>query len=80
MTNPAYPINHSLTRITGGGSKIELHALGTLSDVLAHVLIFSLSVEIPGPYPTMRLPDTDELPEYWYVVDYGTEVGIFADR
>ena len=22
----------------------------------------------------------DELPEYWYVVDHGTEVGIFADK
>jgi hypothetical protein len=28
----------------------------------------------------MRPPDMDELPDYWYVVDHGREVGIFADR
>jgi hypothetical protein len=28
----------------------------------------------------MSPPDRDELPDFWYVVDHGTEVGIFGDR
>jgi len=34
---------------------------------------------IPGPYP-MNPPDMVELPDCWYVVDRGIEVGIFADN
>lgn len=39
---------------------------------------FSPPVSIPGPY-SMNAPEMDELPEYWYVVSRGTEVGIFTD-
>lgn len=28
----------------------------------------------------MNPPDMDKLPEYWYVVNRGADVGIFADR
>jgi len=37
------------------------------------------SVPIPDPYP-ISPPDMEELPDCWYVVDRGTEVGIFADK
>lgn len=37
------------------------------------------SVEAPGPY-LLSLPHLDVLPSVWYVVDYGTDPGIFADR
>ena len=36
-------------------------------------------VQVPGPY-ALTPPVMDELPEYWYVVDRGTEVGIFTDK
>jgi len=51
------------------------------SNPLAQVLIYDLfaSVPVPGPYPVSP-PEMDELPEYWYVVERGTEVGIMADR
>ena len=37
------------------------------------------SVRIPDPYP-ISPPDMEELPDYWYVVDRGTKVGIFSDK
>jgi len=36
-------------------------------------------VPIPDPYP-INPPEMVELPEFWYVVDCGTEVGIFSDE
>lgn len=35
--------------------------------------------DIPNPYP-ISSPDLNELPDYWYIVTHGTEVGIFSDR
>lgn len=38
----------------------------------------SRSVGIPDPYP-MTPPNIDEVPDCWYVVNRGSEVGIFAN-
>ena len=66
--------------ITGSESEDEsrvfeifFQRLGTNTDLPP------LSVKIPGPYP-MTPPDADQLPDFWYVVDHGTQVGIFANR
>ena len=69
-----------LTRTTGSECRKESpRALGSLFQRVGQVLIFKSSVTIPDPYP-LNLPDGVELPECWYVVDRGTEVGIFADK
>ena len=64
------------------GSECKKESPCVLEDLfkrVGQVLIFKSSVMIPDPYP-LNLPDGVELPEYWYVVDRGTEVGIFADK
>ena len=70
----------TLTRTTGSECKKESpRALGNLFQRVGQVLIFFKSVTVPDPYP-LNLPDGVELPECWYVVDRGTEVGIFAEK
>jgi len=49
------------------------------SNLSVRALTFPRLVPIPDPYPVSP-PEMDELPDYWYVVDCGTEVGIFADK
>lgn len=49
------------------------------SNTLVQVLILFPPVPIPDPYP-INPPEMAELPECWYVVDRGTEVGIFANK
>ena len=57
----------------------SLRAFGVPCQCVGSATNFSPSVAVPGPYP-VNPPAMDELPEYWYVVDRGTEVGIFADK
>ena len=52
---------------------------GIFSNLLVPLLNFPQLVPIPDPYP-ISPPEMDELLEYWYVVDCGMEVGIFADK
>ena len=54
-------------------------AFGVTFQCVGPVTDFLPSVPLPGPYP-LNPPAMDELPECWYVVNHGTEVGIFADK
>ena len=67
--------------ITGNERRKELpHALGILFQLPGPGTDnFYPSVPIPGPYPE-NPPVTEQLPDHWYVIMRGIEVGIFADK